>query len=365
MNKIICLLLLFVLSISSVFAESDLPERTQTNYENGVVVEILSQKNNQALSEILQAEHIGQLLRVKILSGDLKGEEVTVENQLSSNPEFDINVKNGDRVLLSVEKFFKDYQVYVAAKDRSSVLIFLVSSFFLLLLIVGGVQGLKIIASVLASFLLIVLTFLMILNGLNPLLTTFLMLMMSAFVLKFILRGINPQTIAAALSTSLSLVFGCLMAFIFINLADLNGFQCEEAVILNALRPFLDNKLILMSSVLISAFGALLHVCSCVSYGIFQQKQKNPQLSWPELFSIGMQHGKDSITTMAVVLLYAYVGLMMFLFMMLCEIPFLKFINLNSVVIVIVTICIVSINLVLSIPVASFLSAHIVNKFYK
>ena len=152
MNRIILFFLLIILGIIPCFAESDLPERIYSNYENGVVVEVISEKNNEELATLFNLEQIGQLLRVKILSGELKNQEITVENQLTSNPAFDINIKKGDRVLLSVERFFKEYEVYVAAKDRSSVLIFLVSFFFLLLLIIGGRIGLKIILSVLASF---------------------------------------------------------------------------------------------------------------------------------------------------------------------------------------------------------------------
>lgn len=365
MNRIILLFLMFILGVTSCFAGSDLPERIHSNYENGVVIEVLSEENNEELAELFNLDQIGQLLRIKVLSGDLKNQEITVENQLTSNPAFDIDVKKGDRVLLSVERFFKEYEVYVAAKDRSAVLIFLVSLFFLLLLVVGSRAGLKIILSVLASFFLLVVLFLLILSGLRPVFITFIMLMTSAFVLGFILDGINVRTISSALAASASLSAGCLLSIIFVNVSDLDGLHCEEAVILHALKPFLDNREILMSSVMVAVFGVLLHICSCISNRIFELKSDNTKYNFASLFRAGMAQGKETIMTLSTSFLYAYVGLMIFMFLMLCEIPFLKFINLNSVVIVVITTCIASINLVLSIPISALVSSWVVDSFSK
>lgn len=365
MNRIILLFLMFILGVTSCFAGSDLPERIHSNYENGVVIEVLSEENNEELAELFNLDQIGQLLRIKVLSGDLKNQEITVENQLTSNPAFDIDVKKGDRVLLSVERFFKEYEVYVAAKDRSAVLMFLVSLFFLLLLVVGSRAGLKIILSVLASFFLLVVLFLLILSGLRPVFITFIMLMTSAFVLGFILNGINVRTISSALAASASLSAGCLLSIIFVNVSDLDGLHCEEAVILHALKPFLDNREILMSSVMVAVFGVLLHICSCISNRIFELKSDNTKYNFASLFRAGMAQGKETIMTLSTSFLYAYVGLMIFMFLMLCEIPFLKFINLNSVVIVVITTCIASINLVLSIPISALVSSWVVDSFSK
>ena len=365
MNRIILLFLMFILGVTSWFAGSDLPERIHSNYENGVVIEVLSEENNEELAELFNLDQIGQLLRIKVLSGDLKNQEITVENQLTSNPAFDIDVKKGDRVLLSVERFFKEYEVYVAAKDRSAVLMFLVSLFFLLLLVVGSRAGLKIILSVLASFFLLVVLFLLILSGLRPVFITFIMLMTSAFVLGFILNGINVRTISSALAASASLSAGCLLSIIFVNVSDLDGLHCEEAVILHALKPFLDNREILMSSVMVAVFGVLLHICSCISNRIFELKSDNTKYNFASLFRAGMAQGKETIMTLSTSFLYAYVGLMIFMFLMLCEIPFLKFINLNSVVIVVITTCIASINLVLSIPISALVSSWVVDSFNK
>lgn len=365
MNRIILLFLMFILGVTSCFAGSDLPERIHSNYENGVVIEVLSEENNEELAELFNLDQIGQLLRIKVLSGDLKNQEITVENQLTSNPAFDIDVKKGDRVLLSVERFFKEYEVYVAAKDRSAVLMFLVSLFSLLLLVIGGRAGLKIILSVLASFFLLVVLFLLILSGLSPVFITFIMLMTSAFVLGFILDGINVRTISSALAASASLSAGCLLSIIFVNVSDLDGLHCEEAVILHALKPFLDNREILMSSVMVAVFGVLLHICSCISNRIFELKSDNTKYNFASLFRAGMAQGKETIMTLSTSFLYAYVGLMIFMFLMLCEIPFLKFINLNSVVIVVITTCIASINLVLSIPISALVSSWVVDSFNK
>ena len=52
------------------------------------------------INDILQTK---QIVKVKILSGDFKGNSVEVENLLSGNPYYDIKLKKNTRVILHVE----------------------------------------------------------------------------------------------------------------------------------------------------------------------------------------------------------------------------------------------------------------------
>ncbi len=366
MNKIIICIFLFLLSnLAFASPEQDLPDRMSTEYENGVVVEVISEKDNKELDEIMQSQQIKQLVRVKVLSGDLKGKEITVENQLTSNPAYDINLKAGDRVLLSVDKFFKSYQIYVAAKDRSFIMIFLISLFGLSLLFVAKNKGARIILAIATSFAFTLILFNAMLGGINPVLATFFILVLSSFAFKFILRGINLQTICASLSTSLNLLLGGVLAFFFIQMADLNGFHSDEAIMLHTIKPELSIKGILAASIMIAVFGVLMHICSSISSYIYKFKQEHPESGYKQVFEAGKEHGINVLMTMTNVLIYAYLGIMIFLFLMFCEIPFLKFINLNVMVTLIITTFIAGINLVLSVPVTSHLCTYLTNKFVK
>ena len=82
MNRIILLFLMFILGVTSCFAGSDLPERIHSNYENGVVIEVLSEENNEELAELFNLDQIGQLLRIKVLSGDLKIRRLLLKTSL-------------------------------------------------------------------------------------------------------------------------------------------------------------------------------------------------------------------------------------------------------------------------------------------
>ena len=44
-----------------------------------------------------------QLVTVKVLTGDFKGTERIIENMLTGNPAYDINLTKGDKVVLHVE----------------------------------------------------------------------------------------------------------------------------------------------------------------------------------------------------------------------------------------------------------------------
>lgn len=80
-----------------------------------------------------------QRVRLRVDEGPLQGQIFTVDNILSDNPAFNMAVKAGSRVIVSVDTFADGrHQVYLADLERSPLTGLLFSVFLLALLFVGG-----------------------------------------------------------------------------------------------------------------------------------------------------------------------------------------------------------------------------------
>ena len=94
--KIARLLIIFLFSLFITFpAYSE--ETKILPSETGVVQEVtyIDENNDYAQSK--------QAVKIKVLSGEYKGETIELENILTGNPYYDINLKKGAKVILHAE----------------------------------------------------------------------------------------------------------------------------------------------------------------------------------------------------------------------------------------------------------------------
>jgi len=150
---ILLILCIFCLTIPA-FAQDDSqnaqPDQT-VNYVSGKILKIVSEKDNKILEDSFHSQQIVQTVKVLVLSGKYKGETVTIDNQLTSNPIYDINLKSGDRVILSVEEGTGSLEFFISDVERVPVLLILTGVFLASLMIIGGIQGLRSIISIVVT----------------------------------------------------------------------------------------------------------------------------------------------------------------------------------------------------------------------
>lgn len=96
MKKLFILLIMLTGLISPVFADenSELPSVTG-------IVENIQYEDVQGLQQ--GDNSVKQVVLIKVLSGEFKGTERLVDNMLTGNPAYDINLKRGDKVILHAE----------------------------------------------------------------------------------------------------------------------------------------------------------------------------------------------------------------------------------------------------------------------
>jgi uncharacterized membrane protein len=368
MNKIF---LLFVLIFSFIFPQNGFAQEDLAgqNVETatGVVMKVLSESNNPLLEDTFGEKQKTQKVQIKITSGTLKGKDFTVENQLTLNPAYDIDVKKGDRVVLDIEKNGNTYIAYISDRERIPFLLVITGLFFLSILLVGKSKGLNALISILITALLIFFILIPgILKGFSPVLLTVVIAVISTVATMFTVGGFNIKSLSASIGSVLSLILSGTLSMTAIKTANLSGLSGQDSLILWATRPDLDFTGILTSAMIIAALGAIMDIGMSIASCINELKTANGSLGTKELIKSGMNVGKDIIGTMSNTLILAYLGSAFPLLLLASNVSLIKFLNLNTVATEIAAALTGSIGIVLCVPITAVVTAYLIqNKYAK
>lgn len=380
---IICLFLSLTLFLDSNFSlANDLPSQ-EAFIEKGIVTKILSEKHDKDLEKLFNTEQIIQILNIKILTGKLKNKEVKIKNYLTSNPEYDIKIKQGDRVIIERDIEAEDDDEYynspknggnsedgsdetinITAKDNSPIILAASGLFLLLLLAIGGTKGLKTIAVLgFAGFLIKFILIPAILTDTAVISTIISIALASTIFGVFILNGLNIKSACALIGASLSFILAGLLSAAVIYLAAINNIDTKEGMILMNEYPDLNFGEILTASVVISVLGALISTGIAIANYIGQSL--NTDYDFKNLFKKGIFAGKEATGTVISTLLFAYMGGALPLLLLSFSIPFIKFINLGIVLTWFSIIITGGIAIILCSPITSAVTAYIMPKFVR
>jgi len=359
------LCLIFSMNIS-VLANNDNDIDYGNSYveEIGVVLKIIDESSDTEL-EIFGQGHKVQTVKVKVLSGQYADKEFITENILSGNPAYDIPVKEHDKVVLNIEEVEKGkLEVNIANMYRTPVLTILLSIFILLLLVFGGIKGLKALISLVFTYFLIFYFLVpMMLKGAPPLMLTVIICFAATCATIFLISGINLKSVSAIIGTVGGVIAAAIMALLTIHFAPLTGLPNHEAIGLWTEFNNLDYKGILASAMIIGALGASMDVAISIASSISEVKQANPDFKARELIKSGMNVGKDIMGTMTNTLLLAYTGSAMFLLLLVNNnVSLIKLLNLDSIVSEITAALAGSIGLVLCIPITAVLAGYLIGR---
>ena len=356
----ISILILLTINICAIAKNNSIHE-TNISDEIGQIIKVLDEHSDPALDSFAKG-HSVQTVKVKVLTGKLKDKDFIIENVLSGNPAYDIPVKEGNKVVLSIENLDNgNIEVNIANLYRLPILFVLIGVFALLLLIFGGIKGLKALISLGITYFL-VFYFLVpsLLSGSSPLLITIIICLIATGATIFIISGINLKSLSAVIGTVGGVIAAALMALVAIQLAPLTGIPNHEAIGLWTEFPNLDYKGILASAMIIGALGASMDVAISVASSIFEIKQADPTIQTKQLIKSGMNVGKDIMGTMTNTLLLAYTGSAMFLLLLVYNnVSLRKLLNLDSVLSEITAALAGSIGLILCIPITAIVAGYL------
>lgn len=372
MNKILILFFtLLVLINPSLALEKNGPDdsgvadfnpQKQSKSASGLVLEVENLKEGEK-NIYNEFENI-QSVRLKILNGEFKNDEIDVINHLTNNPMYDILVKKGDKVLLYIEDTGQKYDIFIADKKRDSAFYWLLGGFFALLVLVGGKKGFYSVVAIVITILLIMFMLIpLVVRGFSPIASTMLVAILSTVTTMFIVGGINYKSLSATIGTTLSLLLAGVLSILTVKVASLTGFSSQESMILFSTHPNLDFKGLLTSAIMIAALGAVMDVAMSISSCMSELKSHNESLTFFQLYTSGMNVGKDIIGTMSNTLILAYIGASLPLVLIASNIDFTKFMNLNSVITEFSSAVIGSIGIIACVPITALISAYFMSKY--
>ena len=251
--------------------------------------------------------NISQEAEVEIINRDKKGEIVTISNFLSGDSIYDMELKEG--TIVNVNYDGEDFHFISYDNLRPIVLLSVV--FVGLLILIGGIKGIKALLALLITIAIITSFMIpMLLRGANPIFISVITCAMATLVTFLIISGLNKKTLVATLGTTTGLVSGGIIAYIFGHFARLTGFSSSDATMLMYLPSGieLDFRGLLFAGIIIGALGASMDVSISIASSLSELKNQNPKIKMNELVKSGFNIGKDIMGTMINTLVLAYVG---------------------------------------------------------
>ena len=360
MKKILLFGFVLLGLVCPVFAD----EKAELPSETGVVENI----QYEDVQDLQQGDNsVKQVALVKVLSGKFKGTERLIDNMLTGNPAYDINLQKGDKVILHVERKTEDIinaddvDFFIVDIKRGDALVWTSIAFVMLLLLIERKKGLYSLLSIIATVTLIFFMHMpMILHGFCPIASAVLVGILSTIITIYLVGGFNSKSSSAIIGTSLSLVFAGGLSLITIYLAHLTGFAGEESMFLYSAHPELDFQGLLSASMIIAALGALMDTGVSIASAINEIYETDKNLTVKQLFKSGMNIGKDVIGTMSNTLILVYLGSSLPLVLLSNNIDLQKFFNLNQVATEISSAIIGSIAILLCVPLTAIISAYLI-----
>ncbi len=299
---------------------------------------------------------------IEVTSGQFKGQQYQTSNYLSML--FNINAKEGTRVIVRLDPQGDGYSAFIYSYDRSLVLFALFAVFALALIIIGRDKGAMALLSLVITLVCVVgILFPLIEYGFSAILSTILIVFYVTVFTFVLIDGINRKTISAAIGTLLGVVIASLFAFIAGALSHISGFQTNEAeeLLLIGTDHGMKIKGLFTAGILIASLGAVMDVAMSIASAIHELHQVNSALSAKELFKSGMNIGRDAMGTMANTLILAFAGSSFTLLLLIYyyNITLTQLMNTDMVAREVIQGLSGSIGIVLTVPIVAFLSAKI------
>ena len=303
-----------------------------------------------------------QTLQMTILTGENKGKAFTAKNFVG-------RVDNKPAVVGTV-MIVSSYDGFASGMivnyDRSPMLYALGALFFVLVVLFGRKKGLASMMSL--GFTLVCVIFLFIpllLRGVNPILASVVVVVLSTAVTLLSLNGWCKKTIIAGISCVICTALAGLIAYgagAWYNISSLNTPETENLLFI-VQETALSIYDVLFAGIIIAASGAIMDTTMSIASALQEIKEYSPNVSRMALLKSGMNIGRDVMGTMTNTLILAFTGssINTVLIIFMYRLPYYQMINLELLVVEILRGLSGSIAVVLSIPVTALLCAHMLN----
>ena len=301
-------------------------------------------------------------VQLRIDSGPAEGTATTITHRTLNNPAFDIHPQEGDNIIVRDE----NGSYAIVDYDRLPAMLLLLLGFAALLILFGGMTGLKALLVLLFAVLLIakgLIAFILFAPS-HILLWTILIGAVITLATQLIVNGRNVKSTGAIIGTIGGILVAGLLAVLAIHFTYLTGVSEEQAGMLKALYlKDVDFRELLFSGIVLGALGAVMDVAVSIASAQYEMKLLAPKTKFQTLVSSGLNVGRDVMGTMANTLVLAYIGGALPLILLISaqpDISLLHVMNLNMIATEVVRSLIGSIGLLCAIPITAYATAFLI-----
>lgn len=244
-----------------------------------------------------------QTITAKILNGKYKGEVIIIENEYHSGEAYTQKYRIKDEIFISInESKNKIINAHIEGYKRDKYIVILVTSFILIIILVGQTKGFLSIISVILNI--IIFNIIVYLNTKDislPILSYIGAIIFSSICLSLV-SGINKKTLSAIISSIIGVTITMLISLLVINITNYSGIRFENMELLT--RPY---EGIFISEIILGGLGAIMDISISISSSLNELLEKDPKITKKQLTKSGFNIGKDIMSTMINVLFFTYI----------------------------------------------------------
>lgn len=337
------------------------------SYEKAEVLEILDSYLEE--DENTESGYRGeQQLKLEIKSGEFKGKIVEATNYITKT--HNIFAKTGGEIIICLDGNDVGHHISIYNYSRSNTLYFMFLFFALLMIVVGGIKGLKTIIGLMFSFTCIIFfTLPMIFNGYSPIIISIITAILIGLVSLLLLEGLTKKVLVALGGTAAGVIGAGVIFLVFGHLLNVSGYNLDDAETMFIIQAStgLQIKDVLFAGVLIAAVGAVVDVAMSIASSLHELHEHKPEIGTSQLFKSGMNLGQDLIGTMADTLILAYAGgsFSTMILYMAYSVNYNQLINMDTLVLEVAQALAGSIGIILTVPVTAYLGARVLTSNIK
>lgn len=303
-----------------------------------------------------------QELKLKMLTGELKGK--IVDGTSDSGYLFGAACKPGMEVVVIVSISGDTVVATVYSASREIVIYVFIGLFFLALWLVGGKKGIKSAISLIFTFVCIIFIYLpMIYKGFSPFFSAVVVVVLTTIVSMYLIGGYSIKTLSSILGTVFGVIIAGVAAAVFGHFAGISGYNVTdiESLLFVGQSTKIQVGGLLFSGILIASLGAVIDTGMSVASTINEIYVNTPTISKKQLFTSGINVGRDMIGTMSNTLILAFTGGSLSVLIMdyAYDLPYRQIINSYSIGIEIMQGISGSIGVVLTVPLVSVIASQL------
>ncbi len=298
-----------------------------------------------------------QTLTVEVLEGADRGRVVTFENDFTQLEQGDVfyvrHIKGG----FGLETWA------VSDPYRLDILLGIGVVFLVVVCVFGGLQGIRGLASLAVSLVLICYLLLpSIYQGISPILVSLGVAMLIIGIGSYVTHGFTKTTTAAMLGMLATIVVTGIATYVAIDLAELSGFTSEENAYLNfATGGSIDMIALLFGGIMIGLLGVLYDSAIGQAVAVEELYVASKDYTRRQVYLRGLRIGREHIGALVNTLAIAYVGASLPLLLLLKQSTASPLYILNGEMFAteIIRILMSSIGIVLAVPITTLIATYL------